>query len=217
MMVKRKKIYYPDSQIEKNLFTEGKEWMYLKDWKEYRGFYHKYTNGEVFTEREWDPNRSEVLVPYKQKSDSYFRYLDIKQYSLFQGQKYQNIGPQKFYTYTAPRAVQRLPTDIETQNGFMERVFVYKRNERNRVMFEVDAKQIENFEKDNTGINQYLYGYVKIPWKLDGPERDIFDGSTLKTPGVIDTNQRIIDRFSKKFPILRSILTNPREHSKYDR
>jgi hypothetical protein len=99
----------------------------------------------------------------------------------------------------------------------MERVFVYKRNERNRVMFEVDAKQIENFEKDNTGINQYLYGYVKIPWKLDGPERDIFDGSTLKTPGVIDTNQRIIDRFSKKFPILRSILTNPREHSKYDR
>jgi hypothetical protein len=217
MMVKRKKIYYPDSQIEKNLFTEGKEWMYLKDWKEYRGFYHKYTNGEVFTEREWDPNRSEVLVPYKQKSDSYFRYLDIKQYSLFQGQKYQNIGPQKFYTYTAPRAVKRLPTDIETQNGFMERVFVYKRNERNRVMFEVDAKQIENFEKDNTGINQYLYGYVKIPWKLDGPERDIFDGSTLKTPGVIDTNQRIIDRFSKKFPILRSILTNPREHSKYDR
>jgi len=217
MMVKRKKIYYPDSQIEKNLFTEGKEWMYLKDWKEYRGFYHKYTNGEVFTEREWDPNRSEVLVPYKQKSDSYFRYLDIKQYSLFQGQKYQNIGPQKFYTYTAPRAVKRLPTDIETQNGFMERVFVYKRNERNRVMFEVDAKQIENFEKDNTGINQYLYGYVKIPWKLDGPERDIFEGSTLKTPGVIDTNQRIIDRFSKKFPILRSILTNPREHSKYDR
>ena len=112
MMVKRKKIYYPDSQIEKNLFTEGKEWMYLKDWKEYRGFYHKYTNGEVFTEREWDPNRSEVLVPYKQKSDSYFRYLDIKQYGLFQGQKYQNIGPQKFYTYTAPRAVKRLPTDI---------------------------------------------------------------------------------------------------------
>jgi hypothetical protein len=216
-MVKRKKIYYPDSQIEKNLFTEGKEWMYLKDWKEYRGFYHKYTNGEVFTEREWDPNRSEILVPYKEKSDSYFRYLDIKQYSLFQGQKYQNIGPQKFYTYTAPRAVKRLPTDIETENGFMERVFVYKRNERNRVMFEVDAKQIENFEKDNTGINQYLYGYVKIPWKLDGPERDIFDGSTLKTPGVIDTNQRIIDRFSKKFPILRSILTNPREHSKYDR
>jgi len=216
-MVKRKKIYYPESQIEKNLYTGGKEWMYLKDWTEYKGYYHRYTNGEVFTEREWDPNRSEVLVPFKEKKESYFKYLDIKQYSLFQGQKYENIGPQKFYAYTAPRAVKRLPTDIETKNGFMERIFVYKRNERNRVMFEVDAKQIENFEQDNTGINQYLYGYVKIPWKLDGPERDIFDGITLKTPGVIDTNQRIVERFSKKFPILRSILINPREHSKYDR
>jgi len=215
-MAKRRKIYYPDSQITKNLFTAGKEWMYLKNWKEYTGYYHRYSNGEVFTEREWDANRSEVLVPYKEKPNSYFTYLDIKHYKLYQGEKYQILGPQKFYTYIAPRAVKRLPTDIETKNGFMERIFVYKRNEKNRVMFEVNEEQIQNFNKDNTGINQYLYGYVKIPWKLDGPERDIYDGSTLKTPGVIDTNQRIIERYSKKFPILKSILINPREHSKYD-
>jgi hypothetical protein len=216
-MAKRKKIYYPDSQIEKNLFTAGKEWMYLKDWKEYIGYYHQYSNGEIFTEREWDPKRSEVLVPYRERSESYFRYLNIKQYSVFQGEKYEKIGPQKFYSYVAPRAVKRLPNDIETQNGYMERVFVYKRNEKNRVMMEVDPSQIENFGKDNTGINQYLYGYITIPWKLDGPERDVYDGNTLKTPGVIDTNQRIVERYSKNFPILRSILINPREHTKYDR
>ena len=216
-MTRRKKIYYPDSQITKNLFTEGKEWMYLKDWKEYRGYYHKYSNGEVFTEREWDINRSEILVPYQEKQDSYFRYLDIKQYTLFQGEKYEKIGPQKYQTYSAPRAIKRKPTDIETQDGFMERFFVYKRNERERIMFEVDKKQVQNFDKDNIGINQYLYGYIKIPWKLDGPERDVYEGNILKTPGVIDTNQRIVERYSKKFPILRSILTNPREHTKYDR
>lgn len=216
-MAKRKKIYYPDSQITKNLYTGGKEWMFLNTWQEYRGYYHKYSNGEVFTEREWDPVRSEVLTPYKEKQDSYFRYLDIKNYTLFQGEKYEMLGPKKFYLYTAPRAVKRLPTDIESENGFMERIFVYKRNEPNRVMFEVDQKQIENFDKDNTGINQYLYGYVKIPWKLTGPERDVFDGNTLTTPGVIDTNLRIIERNSKNFPILKQILTNPREHTKYDR
>lgn len=216
-MARRKKIYYPESQITKNLFTGGKEWMYLNNWKEYRGYYHRYSNGEVFTEREWDPNRSEVLVPYKEKQDSYFRYLDIKQYTVFQGDKYEMHGPQKYHLYTAPRAIKRPPTDIETQNGFMERYFVYKRNEPSRVMVEVDQKQVQNFDKDNTGINQYLYGYVKIPWKLDGPERDIYDGNILKTPGVIDTNQRIVERYSKNFPILKSILSNPREHTKYDR
>jgi hypothetical protein len=216
-MLKRKKIYYPDSQIQKNLYTGGKEWMYLKDWKEYIGYYHRYTNGEVFTEREWDPNRSEILVPYKEKQESYFTYLNIKKYTLFQGNKYEMVGPQKLQMYTAPRAVKRLPTDIEEQNGFMERIFVYKRNEKNSVMFEVDEDQIKNFGRDNTGINQYLYDYVKIPWKLEGPERDVFQNGTLKIPGVIDTNQRIIERYSKNFPILRSILTNPREHTKYDR
>lgn len=215
-MARRKKIYYPDSQITKNLFTEGKEWMYLKDWKSYRGYYHRYSNGEVFTEREWDPNRSEILVPYKERPDSYFTYLDIKQYSLFRGEKYQILGSNKFYSYIAPRAVKRPPTDIETENGLMERIFVYKRNEPNRVMFEVDEKQIENFDRDGVGINKYLYGYIKIPWRIDGPKRDVFEGSFLKLPGVIDTNRRIIERYSKKFPILASILNNLREHSKYD-
>lgn len=216
-MARRKKIYYPEDQIEKNLYTRGKEWMYLNDWKEYVGYYHRYSNGEVFTEREWDPNRSEVLVPYKERQDSYFKYLDVKKYTLFQGEKYELVGPQKQFLYSAPRAVKRLPTDIETENGLMERYFVYKRNEPNRVMIEVDSKQIQNFDKDNAGIDQYLYGLVKIPWKLSGPERDIYDGPIIKTPGVIDTNQRIIEKYSKKFPILKQILVNPREHTQYDR
>ena len=29
----RKKIYYPESQIEKNLYTNGKEWMTIDDLK----------------------------------------------------------------------------------------------------------------------------------------------------------------------------------------
>ena len=216
-MAKRKKIYYPESQITKNLYTRGKEWMYLKDWKEYVGYYHQYSNGEVFTEREWDPNRSEVLVKYKERQESYFRYLDIKKYTEYRGEKYELIGPQKYFTYSAPRAVKRLPTDIETENGLMDRYFVYKLNEPNRVMIEVDEKQTENFEKDNSGINQYLYGLVKIPWKLSGPERDVYDGTMIKIPGVVDTNQRIVEKYSKKFPILKQILNNPREYTKYDK
>lgn len=217
MPARRKKIYYPDSQITKNLFTSGKEWMYLKDWKEYIGYYHQYSNGEVFTEREWDPNRSEVLVKYKERQESYFRYLDVKRYGIFLNEKYELIGPQKHFAYSAPRAVKRLPTDAEMEDGLMERYFVYKRNEPNRVMIEVDSKQTQNFDRDNTGINQYLYGLVKIPWKISGPERDIYEGNMIKISGVIDTNQRIIEKYSKKFPILKQLLNNPREHTKYDR
>ena len=68
----RKKIYYPDSQIQKKLYTQGKEWMELENWGEYRGYYHKYITGEVFTESEWNPKTSKKLVPYKNRSKMFF-------------------------------------------------------------------------------------------------------------------------------------------------
>ena len=67
----RKKIYYPDAQIEKNLYTRGKEWMFIDSWQEYIGYYHRYSNGEVYTEREWDPKRSRRLVVYKENPEPY--------------------------------------------------------------------------------------------------------------------------------------------------
>ncbi len=61
----RKKIYYPDEQIQKNLFTEGREYMFLDDWLEFTGYYHKYSTGEVYTEKEWDAQKSKRLIRFK--------------------------------------------------------------------------------------------------------------------------------------------------------
>jgi hypothetical protein len=61
---RRKKIYYPASQIEENLRTKGKEWMTADDSIEYKGYYHRYATGEVFTKKEWDPVYSRQLIPY---------------------------------------------------------------------------------------------------------------------------------------------------------
>ena len=213
----RKKIYYPDAQIEKNLYTRGKEWMFIDSWQEYIGYYHRYSNGEVYTEREWDPKRSRRLVVYKENPEPYFRYLDLKNYTTYNGEKIEVVGSQKYFSYVAPRAVKVIPNKTETAQGFMQRYFVYKRNEPNSFMVEVDKRQIDNFFTDNVGINQYLYNYLTIPWKLTGPELDVFSNGTVKISGVVSSNQRIIDRFSKKFPILRQILNNPREHTEYDR
>lgn len=219
MMAYRKKLYYPENQIQRNLFTEGGEWMTIDDWKEYIGFYHKYATGEIFTEKDWNPLKSKKLVKYQTRNDSYFKYLDLKHYVLVKGEKKEIIGGggNHFYRYTAPRAIKVVPSEIEIEDGVMNRYFVYKRNEPDRVCFEVDSSQVTNYSSDNVGINQYLYGLIEIPWKLSGPEFDVRENNVLLKPGVVDTNLRIVERFSKKFPILKTILTNPREHSKYDK
>jgi hypothetical protein len=217
-MAFRKKIYYPDNQIIKDLYTKGKEWMYLDDWKEYTGFYHRYTSGEVFTEKEWDPFRSKKLTEYIDKESNYLKYLDLKHYVVLPSGKTKVTGiDTDYFNYTPPTAVRRQPTGDELKDGIMKRYFVYKRNEPNRVFFEIDEKQVKTYEIKGKGINQFIYGLLQINWKITGIEFDVYDNNNiLIEAGVVDTNRRIVLRNSKKFPILAKTLTNYREFSKYD-
>lgn len=217
-MAFRKKIYYPDNQIIKNLYTKGKEWMYLDDWTEYNGFYHRYTNGETFTEKEWDPFRSKKLTEYVDKEKNYLKYLDLKHYVVLPTGKTKVTGiDTDYFNYTPPTAVRRQPTGDELKDGVMKRYFVYKRNEPGRVFFEIDEKQTKTYETRGKGVNQFIYGLLEINWKITGIEFDVYDDNNiLIEAGIVDTNRRIVLRNSKKFPILAKILTNYREFSRYD-
>lgn len=221
---RRQKIYYSKDQIVNNLFTNGREFMTLREFKEYTGFYHRYTTGEVFTENEWNPRKSERLIRWKQLSEPVKKYYDLK---LFTKSKDTNRPylklkdsnySQEYYNYISPKPVRRKLTNKEIDAGNTYRYFITKRNERDRVFFEVSVDQGLNYGDYYTGINQYLYELLIIPWKVDGPEYDVYDKQSnfLKIAGVIDTNLRIIDKFSVKNPLLRQVLKNPRELTVYD-
>lgn len=217
----RQKIYYPESQIVKNLFTNGREFMLLRNFEEYVGFYHRYTTGEVFTEHEWNPLKSERLIRFRNLSEPKKKYYDLKHFYK-SGQNNPGIRRKKrnntdeYYKFTSPRPVKRQLTQKEIDAGSTYRYFVTKRNERDRVFFEVSPEQAQKYGDSTTGINQYLYELISMPWKVDGPEYDIHDGYLLKMPGVIDTNLRIIERFSKKFRLIAQLVRNPRELTVYE-
>lgn len=217
-MTGRKRTYYSQEQIQKNLFTKGKQWMTLDDWKEHVGFYHKYSTEEVFTERDWIPNVSMKLVPYRDRSESYFKYADLKEYKNISGHKMKIIGSSvtEMGNFRTPIPNKKPPISSDFARGKIQRYFVYKRNEINRVFFEIDAVQASNYESKRYGINQTLYGFETITWKLTGPEFDEYYKGILYTPGVVDTNSRIILKMSNKFPMFDRILTDPKEYTVYD-
>jgi len=218
MLEVRKKIYYQESEIRRNLFTYGKEWMTMIDWKEYIGPYHAYETGEVYTESDWNGTKSKRLVPYKDRSPSYFKYIDLVQYKKV-SPKQKKIASTRLHMsgYIAPIPVLRKPTEDELRMGKMTRYFVYKRNEPDKFCVEVDDDQMSSFNLDFTGINQYLYAMIEMPWRLTGPEFDEFDENGYLTRyGVVDTNNRIILKMSKKIRILKEVLRNPRELTIYD-
>ncbi len=219
-MNNRNKIYYPDSQIEKNLFTQGREWMLLENWSEYRGPYHRYITGETFTGADWNIKTSKKLVRYRERTETFFEYVDTKNYINKDGNKIPIISSAVFNVsrYRAPRAVKRKASDQDLAKGYMTRYFIYKRNEPNRVFFEISEEQSKTYTSSYSGINKNLYDLVEFKWKLDGPEYDVYnDAGILLESGVFDTNKRIILRNSKKFPKLADIVTDFFEYTVYQR
>ena len=95
--------------------------------------------------------------------------------------------------------------------------FVYKRNEPNRVFFEISEEQSKTYNTTQSGINHNLYDMLDFKWKLDGPEYDVYENGILITSGVFDTNKRIILRHSKKFTKLADIITNFFEYTVYEK
>ena len=217
-MTGRKRSYYSAEQIEKNLYTYGKQWMTLDDWKEYIGFYHKYSTGEVFSESNWIPETSMKLVPYRNRSENYFKYVDLTEYTTIGKNKLKIIGSDatEMGNFRTPAPNKKPPTQSDIKRGHMNRFFVYKRNEPNRVFYEIDQDQVAAYNMKLHGINQVLYGLEEMAWKLTGPEYDEYYNGILMKPGVVDTNSRIMLKMSNKFRIFGSIVNNPREYTVYD-
>jgi hypothetical protein len=217
-MTGRKRTYYSAEQIEKNLYTYGKQWMTLDDWKEYIGFYHKYSTGEVFSETNWMPGTSMKLVPYRNRSDDYFKYVDLVEYTTIGKNKLKIVGSDvtEMGNFRTPLPNKKQPTPSDIKRGQMHRFFIYKRNEPNRVFYEIDQDQVSTYKMKRDGINQVLYGLEEISWKLTGPEYDEYYNGILMAPGVVDTNSRIMLKMSNKFSIFTNIVNNPREYTVYD-
>ena len=72
----RYKLHYAENEITKNLYTFGKEFMLNNI--EYKGFYHKYSTGEVYSLKEWNPLLSNKLLPFEDTSGLKFRYKQLK-------------------------------------------------------------------------------------------------------------------------------------------
>lgn len=207
MANKRLRSYYPESSIEKGLFTNGGELM-TDDLQEYKGYYHKYTNGEIFSLYEYNEKLSISLIPYdpliinQRQTNDYYNREDI-------------FDPKR---YNTPLAKINTPTLEDFKNtGMWYRYFVRKVNDINWGIKEIDLDQFEGIQTMNTNdIDSYLFKTVKIPWKLTG---ELYDKNTnnILIGGVFNTNSRTINKYNENFQGLSSYLTNPLEYTIYSK
>lgn len=210
-MNKRKKIYYPEYQIDKDKFTRGGEFM-DSGGVEYIGPYHTYTTGEVFSESEYNQMKSKKLYPLRRDIQNTYKMQQIKKNSYTEFLK----SDLDMVKYTQPNYSLTKPIKSDFDRGFYNRYFAVKRND-DTVIFEISQAGFEQYGKLG-GINKFLYIVDTIRWTLTGPEQDIKSesGSILKY-GVTSNNTRMVELLSKTYRNIKIIFPNPDQFTIYDR
>jgi len=177
-----------------------------EDYIEYIGFYHRYSNGEVFSLLEFNTKLSIKLIKFDlilitQKKENYF---------------YSNTGVFNPKRYKTPMETTVVPNlEDYKDSGFWKRYFIRKVNDINWGVREINHKQyIECKSKRKNAIDYFLFNVTEIPWKLTGELNDKYNNGVL-SGGVFETNLRTIKKYSETFKGLDLFLTDPTEFTFY--
>jgi len=187
----RQKLQYTPKEITTDLYTSGLEWMTDK-FKEYKGLYHTYTTGEVYTEPIWHNTKSIPLIPYADTTTTAYQYKQLKPKIKT---KYKTVYP-----------VNITIDIVDIKKTYITRYFLQKQTDYS--IIEINLDQLNDL--DSNIIDPNLYTSVKLNWYIAGPLLDT--GTGIKTRGVLTKNQLEVNVAEKVIPGIRSRLTNLSEY-----
>lgn len=189
----RLKIYYQPDEIEENLYTFGNEWMLADTYQEYKGAYHKYLTGEVYTLKSYDSTLSKPLVEYQNINSQVYRYSNLRP-------DIKILNKIHVYSHTP------IITQENLHAGYIYRYFVQKINES--WIIEINEQLYRTLVLD--GLEAILYRFVEVKWYITGSLEDVKIG-LANTPGVITKNIQSIRNASQIIPNISKKLSNPAE------
>ena len=187
----RQRLHYTPSQITKNLYTTGSEWM-TSDNKEYLGPYHTYITGEVYTGATWNPKSSQKLFPIVVESETAKQYKRIKTVQT---------------KFESPNVVVPIINNSDRVNGYVTRYFLYKLNQQQ--LIEIDLPQYTKWQSKS--IDNNIYYAFKLTWWISGPIDDIYSNGVL-TKGVVTKNIELLRQLEPNVPEIFTFFTNLLEY-----
>ena len=184
----RRRLYYTDKQITKNLYTTGSEWQ-TEDGVEYIGSYHTYITNETYTQSDWNEATSKKLVKYEQANQNVVQYQKLKNIAL----KFETPQP----------SIVRI-TNQDRLNGFITRYIAKKYNETK--IIETDKLQFDKWLENK--IDQNIWQIIPVYWKITGALETQIKGN-VTTLGVREYNTKTVTELQSVISGISSFLNNP--------
>jgi hypothetical protein len=170
-------MYYPKSQIEPNLYTNGEEYVISSTDEGYKGFYYEISSGQSYTGKYPGDGQNVLLTPStfitnkSETSNNFTSPTIIEPFDSTPLYPNQTTPP----TRSIPLSNPTLPTTQDQQNGQFNRYFCKRTNE-NRYM-EIDFNTYSQLQSQDPKIAWDLYNPTLIIWLIQGNKEQVYNSN----------------------------------------
>ena len=203
-------MYIPKNKILPNLYTNGGEFVIEETQKDYKGFYYRLYNGNLYTGKTPNDTPSQKLIPKSPISEEDINYLfstialpidgfipesdtykeeTIIDYGYLKRLDFNNLPIKELPTPYYPQ-----PTEADYKLGEFQRYFCVKSNELKYT--EVTKEQYEKFIKKDSSVAWQYYIAFTFPWDITGNKEEV---SKTNHNIVLITEQNIKRRGLQEF------------------
>jgi len=196
--------YFPKSRVIINQKSSPGQFK-TTNGKEYSGPYYTTFKGESFTGESPTKGSSISLIYTPPVASFDFSNPTVENYKQLKPVNVNLVDPIPF----TPR-----PTEADYRIGKITRYFARQRNGTTFRLMEIDKATYSAFTSGVGNANTALWKVVSIFWQISGPLHNEKVNNITTRAGIIDTNQRILDKTEPNFIGIKQYLTDLKQFSK---
>jgi hypothetical protein len=196
--------YFPKSRILTNQTANPGQFT-TPDGNDYTGPYYTTFNGESFTGIDPNEGSSTPLIIYI-PPNSGFTDASIE--------LYKQLNPTIEVNLIDPTPFTPKPTEADYIVGRITRYIARQKGGTQFRVMEIDKTTFDNLTKQRGDLNYSVWRAISIQWQISGPLHDELVNGIKVRPGIIDTNEKILNQAEKNFIGIKQYLSNPTQFAR---
>jgi hypothetical protein len=196
--------YFPKSRIVTNQTANPGQFT-TPEGKDYTGPFYTTFTGESFTGIDPSNGPSTPLLTYIPPSSG-FKDPSVESYKQLNSTVNVNL--------VNPTPFTPIPTEADYQLGRITRYIARQKGGVQFRVMEIDKTTFDNLTKQRGDVNYSTWRAISIQWQISGPLHDELVNGIKVRPGIIDTNEKVLNQAEKNFIGIKQYLSNPTQFAR---
>ena len=197
--------YFPKSRILTNQTANPGQFR-TPSGKDYTGPYYTTFNGESFTGIDPSKGSSIPLIETPPIASFDFGNPTVE--------NYKQLNPSIDANLIDPTPFTPRPTEADYKVGRITRYIARQKGGTQFRVMEIDKTTFDNLTKQRGDLNYSVWRAISIQWQISGPLNDELVNGIKVRPGIIDTNEKVLNQAEKNFIGIKQYLSNPTQFAR---